>query len=565
MLNLSLGLAVFAILFAAGALAFRLYRRGRPGAAALVLMTAGLLLRLYAGADLFLHPWDERYHALVAKHMADHPLRPTLYEQPLLPYDLRNWRANHVWLHKPPLALWLMAASIRLFGAGDPAVRLPSVLLSALSILLTYDLGRRLFDPGTGLVAAGLHAIHGYLIALAAGRVPVDHIDAVLIAVVELGVWLAVAGTQRGAQSRHPEGEPREPEGSGRADLSSAQILWVAEAPRRMTGGNRWSSPEAVSLAVGLVTGLAVLTKWLPGLLIVPVWAAVVLAREKPRGARALGRVAGRTLVLLAGAAAVALPWTLYTRAAFPREAAWEAAYNAQHFTVPVEDLSGSPLFYLQNLPHYFGGLIYLPLAWLVWRLAKRQEVESLAPLAVWIFVPFFVFSLAATKMTAYVFTAAPALLLVTARFWTWLAVHPANPEPFGGRWLRRAVLALLFLLPLVATVERVKPWPDYERSPAWAREIKALPARLGPGRTVLFNLEHPLEAMFYTSYIAYRKPPTPEQVRLLRAQGWRVVVLDRGDLPASRDMGNVEILPSSVPFSRDKPEDELPLPPLDH
>jgi 4-amino-4-deoxy-L-arabinose transferase-like glycosyltransferase len=514
MLNLVLGLAVFAALFASGALAFHLYRRGRPGVAALVLAAAGLLLRLYAGADLFLHPWDERYHALVAKHLAIHPWLPTLYDQPLLPYDFRNWRANQVWLHKPPLALWLMAASVRLFGSGDWAVRLPSVLLSALSILLTYDLGRRMFDSGTGLVAAALHAIHGYLIALAAGRVPVDHIDAVLIAVVELGVWLAVAG------------------GEG----------------------------MAASLAVGLVTGLAVLTKWLPGLVIVPAWLAVILVRERPGGARSLASVVARLLVLLTVAAAVAVPWTLYTRAAFPREAAWEAAYNAQHFTVAVEGLSGSPLFYLENLPHYFGGLIYLPLGWLVWRLAKRQEVASLAPLAVWILVPLFVFSLAATKMTAYIFVAAPALLLVAARFWAWLAAHP---RPAGGHRLRQAVLALLLLLPLVATVERVKPWPDYERSPSWAREIKALPSRLGPGRAVLFNLEHPLEAMFYTSYAAYRKPPTPEQARLLRAQGWRVVVLDRGDLPAAlrteASARGIEILPSMVPFSRDKPEDELP------
>jgi 4-amino-4-deoxy-L-arabinose transferase len=524
MLNLSLGLAAFAVLLACCALSLRLYRRGRPGAAALVLAAAGLLLRSYAGADLFLHPWDERYHALVAKHLAVHPLVPTLYDRPLLPFDVRNWRANHVWLHKPPLALWLMAASLRLFGASDLAVRLPSLLLSALAILLTYDLGRRLFDAGTGLLAAGLHAVHGYLIALAAGRVPVDHVDCALIAVVELGVWLALAGAGR----------------------------------RRV----------ASSLAVGLLTGLAVLTKWLPGLLIVPVWLALVLAREKPRGSRALASVAARLLLLLTAATAVALPWQIYIRAAFPREAAWEAAYNAQHFTIPVEGLGGSPLFYLENLPHYFGGLVYLPLGWLVWRLAKREDVASLAPLAAWIAVPFLVFSLAATKMTAYVFTAAPALLLVTARFWTWLAAHPRPP---GGARLRQAVLALLLLLPLVATVERVKPWPDYERSPAWAREIRALPARLGPGRggagVVLFNLDHPLEAMFYTPYVAYRKPPTPEQARLLRGEGWRVVVLDRGDLPPALLSGpavqDIERLPSAVPLSRDKPEDELPLPPL--
>src|SRR5436309_1269279 len=140
MLNLLSGLAAFAVLAACCALALRLYRRGRPGTAALALAAAGLVLRAYAGADLFLHPWDERYHALVAKHLAAHPLLPTLYDRALLPYDYRNWRANGVWLHKPPLALWLMAASLRLCGVNDWTLRLPSVLLSTLAILLTYDL-----------------------------------------------------------------------------------------------------------------------------------------------------------------------------------------------------------------------------------------------------------------------------------------------------------------------------------------------------------------------------------------------------------------------------------------
>ncbi|HXO30218.1 MAG TPA: hypothetical protein VOA80_22920, partial [Thermoanaerobaculia bacterium] len=106
-LNLVWGLAALA---AAGLLfgyAWRAWRRGRPEAAAAAIVAAGLVLRMYAGCDLFLHTWDERYHALVAKHLVEHPLVPTLYDHPVLPYDYRDWRSNHVWLHKPPLALWL--------------------------------------------------------------------------------------------------------------------------------------------------------------------------------------------------------------------------------------------------------------------------------------------------------------------------------------------------------------------------------------------------------------------------------------------------------------------------
>ena len=47
---------------------------------------------------------------------------------------------------------------------------------------------------------------------------------------------------------RHPEGESCEREGSGRADLSCPQILWVAEAPRRMTSTSRCSEQDVWTL-----------------------------------------------------------------------------------------------------------------------------------------------------------------------------------------------------------------------------------------------------------------------------------------------------------------------------
>src|SRR6185369_15391207 len=50
------------------------------------------------------------------------------------------------------------------------------------------------------------------------------------------------AGTA--CKQRHPEGEPGEREGSGRADLACPQILWVARAPRRMTLRSRSLHPR---------------------------------------------------------------------------------------------------------------------------------------------------------------------------------------------------------------------------------------------------------------------------------------------------------------------------------
>src|SRR5688572_5924121 len=102
------------------------------------ILLAALCLRADAAYQRSLHVWDESFHALVAKHMIDAPLRPVLYRAPALPYEPQDWMANHVWLHKPPAALWLMAGSMRVFGTNEIALRVPSVLLSALSVFLTF-------------------------------------------------------------------------------------------------------------------------------------------------------------------------------------------------------------------------------------------------------------------------------------------------------------------------------------------------------------------------------------------------------------------------------------------
>ena len=60
--------------------------------------------------------WDESFHAVVARNVLKHPLRPTLFESPCLPYDSRVWDENHVWLHKPILPFWQIALSYKVLG-----------------------------------------------------------------------------------------------------------------------------------------------------------------------------------------------------------------------------------------------------------------------------------------------------------------------------------------------------------------------------------------------------------------------------------------------------------------
>jgi 4-amino-4-deoxy-L-arabinose transferase-like glycosyltransferase len=526
-------------------------------------VAAGLLLRMYAGADLFLHTWDERYHALVAKHLIEHPIVPTLYDHPVLPYDYRDWRSNHVWLHKPPLALWLMAAGMRLLGPDEIAMRLPSLLLSALAIFLTYLIGAYLGGRRVGLLAAAFQAVNGYLLQLPGGRVAVDHVDNALIFFVELGIFFAVLQVRIADRGGLPaEGAPSPPS-SGAAGAGTS-----GRASR--TG---WSFALA-TLAIGVAAGLAVLSKWLPGLLPIPVWLALAWRRQPPR------RIAAGLLAITAACAAVALPWQIYIREAFPLEAHWESAYNLHHLRVPIEGLGGSPLYYLVKMPRFFGELIYLPVAWFLlilavpaWRPreviagaeaappaapapadtsrgANRRESLRLLPLATWLLLPYVAFSLAATKLGGYVMVAAPALFIVQASFWLWL--WDRRPRRRGIAFaLRWAVLLLLPLLQLRYTVERMKMRPAYDRNPPWVRALRELPVRLGPGPVVLFHLDRPLEAMFYTPYIAYEGLPTPREVERLTAAGYRVVVLDAAAAPPElRRIPGVELRREAIPLS---------------
>jgi 4-amino-4-deoxy-L-arabinose transferase-like glycosyltransferase len=333
-------------------LAFRF--RHRPRLAAALAAASGTMVALAMSMDDFLHAWDERYHAVVARHLIAHPLVPTLYEETPLPMT-PGWGSGHIWIHKPPLPLWLMAGALRLLGTCELAVRLPSVLLLASSAYATARIGARLLDERAGVLAAFLVAINGNLLDLASGRNPTDHVDSVLCSVTCLAIWSAV---------EH-----------------------AAQPSRRR------------ALLTGVFSGLAVLSKWLVGLLPFAVW-AVLLHRR--------GRCWPHLLLGLAACALVAGPWQVYVTHAFPAEAAFEAAHRIRHLFEPLDGHVGGPVFQLIRIPRTFGELAPLGIVWFAWK--KREPA-----LTAWAALPYAFFALVATKMENFVMPAAPAIALMVA------------------------------------------------------------------------------------------------------------------------------------------------------
>ncbi|MEI6916355.1 MAG: glycosyltransferase family 39 protein, partial [Armatimonadota bacterium] len=50
----------------------------------------------------------------------------------------------------PGMVAWLVGLSVKLFGDTNWAVRLPTIILGAISSVLMYAIGRRLFNTVTG-------------------------------------------------------------------------------------------------------------------------------------------------------------------------------------------------------------------------------------------------------------------------------------------------------------------------------------------------------------------------------------------------------------------------------
>jgi 4-amino-4-deoxy-L-arabinose transferase-like glycosyltransferase len=466
---LSLVVALVALILIAAAW---LVHSARARTALALVVLAGGLLRLDAGWQRPLHHWDEQFHALVAKNLMADPLTPTLYRRPAIDHDFADWTKNHIWLHKPPLALWAMAASMRAFGVGAVAMRLPSITLATAAILLTWLIGTTLFDRRVALLAASFHAVNGFVIALAAGRRVADHVDTALIVLFELAVWLAVRSTPS----------------------------------------------IGTAVAAGAAVGLAVLAKSFPGLLVLPV-ILLVFARDLS-WPRALARTA------LAGAVAVgvALPWTIYTWLRWPTETEWETVYTVLHVSQLLEAAPGGPLVYVQDLPRFFGELTAVSLVLSAVWLYRRPAFLPLAIPLVWFAVPYAFFSSVATRMPAFVMVSAPAIFLLHANAWWTLRGRVAA---LSGA-TRAALWVLLVLMAATPVRYLFEPTSVLERrnrdSPAVDR-ARGLQARLGGDDAVIFNMPGAIEVMFYSPFTIYESLPSEDQARRIAAAGRRVVI----------------------------------------
>ena len=103
-----------------------------------------------------------------------------------------------VTVDKPPLGLWVEAASAFLFGVNGFAVMLPNIVAGLLIIPLLYHLVKKYFGTEAGLIAALVWAITPVVVA----TVRNNTMDGMLTFTLLLAAWMFILATEKG-QSRY--------------------------------------------------------------------------------------------------------------------------------------------------------------------------------------------------------------------------------------------------------------------------------------------------------------------------------------------------------------------------
>jgi 4-amino-4-deoxy-L-arabinose transferase len=209
-------------------------------------------------------------------------------------------------------------------------------------------------------------------------------------------------------------------------------------------------------------------------------------------------------------------------------EANWEYLLNFRHI-IEVLDEQGGPFYYfLDRIRINYGELIYLPMAWFLWKVMRNPADLKRLTVAIWLIIPVLFFSIAKTKMQSYILFVSPALFIMTAEFWSMLSVYRLTHAP---RWLYNIILVLLIALPIRYTLERTKPFDKTDRSPQWVSNLKKLNER-HIIKGVMFNYDKPIEAMFYTDLTVYSYIPDKNFLTNLIQKGYTVLIDDKGNIP---------------------------------
>lgn len=107
-----------------------------------------------------------------------------------------DW-GNSITVDKPPLSLWVMGLSVRLFGLNSWALLLPQAVMTVASTLLVYRVGRPHLPASLALLSAAVFAITPITVLLARYNNPDPLMVLLMLSALHAGIKATAAGRSR--------------------------------------------------------------------------------------------------------------------------------------------------------------------------------------------------------------------------------------------------------------------------------------------------------------------------------------------------------------------------------
>lgn len=388
---------------------------------AVVLLAASIAMLTNLGATR-LWDQDEAYFAEAAVEMQNRG-------DWVIPFFNGEW-----FLHKPPFMFWMMMLGREMFGPTEFAVRFGSAVFGIATALLTYHLGRRLFNAGVGLWAGLIMGSTLMFNVVSRAATPDSYL--VFFSTLALTIYVVLCREKK--------------------TLWSYVLLYAVMGLAVLIKG-----PIGVLLPMAVIGLYLLCTTERKSLAAEAKWPAKLHRQLRPFGPinffRCLWNM--RPLTAIVVVILVAAPWylmvSLRTDGQFAKE--FFGIHNLGRFTGAMDNHRGLIFYYLPvTLAGFFPWSIFaIPCLCLLVRQIRETGPTSKNStfIACWAGVYFGFFSLAATKLPSYVLPAYPALALVTGCFLHRLTtetekVHRWWPRLSFGAY---ALVGLFFIItPLV-------------------------------------------------------------------------------------------------------------------
>ncbi len=273
-----------------------------------------------------------------------------------------------VWIGKPPFYMWLMSLSYQAFGVSNDATRLWSPIFAALTLVVVYFLGKRLYNRIVGFTSAMVLATFTTFFLFARHAMT----DVAFVFFILASIYFFMLSEQTQKISRY-------------------------------------------TVLSGLFFGLALLTKQVEALLIpLTVFTYLVVTR------RSISFLFTKHFTAFWGIGLLLLsPWVIYMFLSFGSTFwNWFVIYCGLTRTIsPIEGHTGNYLFYFSYLIDnerlwaillpFAAGLCFFNSVF------KRSKADTL--LLAWMGIVLLVFTVAQTKLSWYILPAIPAFAIATS------------------------------------------------------------------------------------------------------------------------------------------------------